>query len=188
MFKKLAQMGIQKLIQATPRSQKVGPTITSVKPNFKKTAKETKDDEYTKRIKKLDSAEGKIITGKKMIKEGQKERKNLEETGRAFQFKNLKGYHPLSPGDKAKYGKKMKVPGPQKKFLKGKELEKKAKGGRIGLKKGTDLPKKKSNVNKIKKTFGTLSVRAGIDKNPNPTYADKIAGAKMKNKNKKKVI
>ena len=66
----------------------------------------------------------------------------------------------------------------------------KAKGGRIGLKKGTDLPKKKSNVDKIKKTFGTLSVRAGIDNNPNPTYADKIAGAKMKNKkkNKKKVI
>ena len=48
--------------------------------------------------------------------------------------------------------------------------------------------KKKSNVDKIKKTFGTLSVRAGIDKNPNATYADKIAGAKMKNKNKKKVI
>ena len=64
----------------------------------------------------------------------------------------------------------------------------KAKGGRIGLKRGTGLPKKKSNVDKIKKTFGTLSVRAGIDKNPNPTYADKIAGAKMKNKNKKKVI
>jgi hypothetical protein len=58
-----------------------------------------------------------------------------------------------------------------------------AKGGRVGLKLGT---KKKSNVDKIKKTFGTLSVRAGIDNNPNPTYADKIAGAKMKNKNKKK--
>ena len=69
--------------------------------------------------------------------------------------------------------------------------EQKAKGGRIGLKRGTGLiPKKKSNVDKIKKTFGTLSVRAGIDNNPNPTYADKIAGAKMKNKkkNKKKVI
>ena len=64
----------------------------------------------------------------------------------------------------------------------------KAKGGRRGIKKGTGLPKKKSNVDKIKKTFGTLSVRAGIDKNPNATYADKIAGAKMKNKNKKKVI
>ena len=65
------------------------------------------------------------------------------------------------------------------------------KGGRVGLKRGTGLiPKKKSNVDKIKKTFGTLSVRAGIDNNPNPTYADKIAGAKMKNKkkNKKKVI
>ena len=69
--------------------------------------------------------------------------------------------------------------------------EQKAKGGRVGLKRGTGLiPKKKSNVDKIKKTFGTLSVRAGIDNNPNPTYADKIAGAKMKNKkkNKKKVI
>ena len=63
--------------------------------------------------------------------------------------------------------------------------EKKAKGGRVGLKRGTGL-KRKSNIDKIKKTFGTLSVRAGIDKNPNPTYADKIAGAKMKNK--KKVI
>ena len=63
--------------------------------------------------------------------------------------------------------------------------EQKAKGGRVGLKLGT---KKKSNVEKIKKTFGTLSVRAGIDNNPNPTYADKIAGAKMKNKKKKKII
>ena len=67
--------------------------------------------------------------------------------------------------------------------------EQKAKGGRVGLKRGTGLiPKKKSNVDKIKKTFGTLSVRAGIDNNPNPTYADKIAGAKMKNKNKKKKV
>jgi hypothetical protein len=65
--------------------------------------------------------------------------------------------------------------------------EKKAKGGRVGLKRGTGL-RTKSNVDKIKKTFGTLSVRAGIDNNPNPTYADKIAGAKMKNKNKKKII
>ena len=68
-------------------------------------------------------------------------------------------------------------------------------GGRMGLKKGTGLMKKKSNVQKIKETFGPknkstkfgmLSVKAGIDKNPNPTQADRIAGAKMKNK--KKVI
>ena len=69
------------------------------------------------------------------------------------------------------------------------KTENKAKGGRVGLKRGTGLiPKKKSNVDKIKKTFGTLSVRAGIDNNPNPTYADKIAGAKMKNKKKKKFV
>ena len=34
-------------------------------------------------------------------------------------------------------------------------------------------PKKKSN-------FGMLSVKAGIDNNPAPTKADRIAGAKMK--------
>jgi hypothetical protein len=69
-------------------------------------------------------------------------------------------------------------------------------GGRAGFKRGTGLiPKKKSNVQKIKETFapkvsknkkaskfGMLSVKAGIDKNPNPTQADRIAGAKMKNK------
>ena len=70
------------------------------------------------------------------------------------------------------------------------------KGGRVGLKRGTGLmSKKKSNIQKIKEAFapkvsknkkatkfGMLSVKAGIDKDPNPTYADKIAGAKMKNK------
>jgi hypothetical protein len=29
------------------------------------------------------------------------------------------------------------------------------------------------------KSFGMLSVKAGIDKNPKPTAADRIAGAKM---------
>lgn len=33
---------------------------------------------------------------------------------------------------------------------------------------------------KSSKSFGMLSVKAGIDKNPKPTAADKIAGAKMK--------
>ena len=74
-----------------------------------------------------------------------------------------------------------------------KNVENKAKGGRVGLKRGTGLMKKKSNVEKIKETFspknkstkfGMLSVKAGIDKNPNPTQADRIAGAKMKNRMK----
>jgi len=76
---------------------------------------------------------------------------------------------------------------------KGRKLNK---GGRVGLKRGTGLTPKKSNIQKIKETFGPrgmaknkkaskfgmLSVKAGIDKNPNPTQADRIAGAKMKNK------
>lgn len=39
------------------------------------------------------------------------------------------------------------------------------------------MPKKKM---KNGGSFGMLSVKAGIDKNPKPTQADRIAGAKMK--------
>ena len=72
---------------------------------------------------------------------------------------------------------------------------KKAKGGRVGLKLGT---KKKSNVEKIKKTFSTKkglgmqSVIYGLDKNPKITAADPkakfIAAANKKKKTKKKII
>ena len=68
------------------------------------------------------------------------------------------------------------------------------KGGRVGLKRGTGLTRK-SNVEKIKKTFGPKkglgmqSVIYGLDKNKNITAADPkakfIAAAKKK---KKKVI
>jgi hypothetical protein len=76
---------------------------------------------------------------------------------------------------------------------KGKDLVKKAKGGRVGLKLGT---KKKSNIQKIQKTFGTnnklgmQSVIYGLDKNPNITKADPKAKfiAAANKKKKKKVI
>ena len=62
-------------------------------------------------------------------------------------------------------------------------------GGRV-KKMGGGMAKRKmlkagSNGNGKKKAFGMLSVKAGIDKNPMPTQADRIAGAKMKNKGKK---
>ena len=50
---------------------------------------------------------------------------------------------------------------------------------RMSYKKGKDVEKKKK-----KSSFGMLSVKAGIDKNPNPTEADRIAGAKMSNRKK----
>ena len=74
------------------------------------------------------------------------------------------------------------------------KYEKKAKGGRVGLKLGT---KKKSNVDKIKKAFnakdlGMQSVIYGLDKNPDITKADPkakfIAAANKKKKTKKKII
>jgi hypothetical protein len=75
------------------------------------------------------------------------------------------------------------------------KYEKKAKGGRIGYKRGTGLmPKKKSNVDKIKKTFGPKnlgmqSVIYGLDKNPKITKADpKAKFIAAANKKKKKVI
>ena len=115
-----------KIVQSIPKSEKVSPTIKSVKPNLKKTVKESKSDEFSKRINLLKKAESKLKTGKEMMKEAQKARKNLVDTGRAFQFKHSKSYHAMNPGDKEKYAANMKVEGPQKKFKKGKEL---AKGG-----------------------------------------------------------
>ena len=43
---------------------------------------------------------------------------------------------------------------------------------------------KKGKSAKKKSAFGMLSVKAGIDKNPKPTQADRIAGAKMGNRQK----
>jgi hypothetical protein len=83
----------------------------------------------------------------------------------------------------------------EQKKLEKMKTEKKAKGGRIGYRKGT--PKPKTDVEKIKKTFGTKkdlgmqSIIYGLDKNPDVTKADpkaKFIAAAMKKKKKKKVI
>ena len=134
MFKKLVQMGIQKVTG----KGKVSPTIKSVKPNLTKSVKQTKIDEYRKRYTALDKAEGKLKTGKQMMKEGQKERKKLVGTKRAFQFKGG-SYHAVKPGEK-----------PEIKY-KGLLKEQKATGGRVGRKFGS--PKPKTNIEKIKETF-----------------------------------
>jgi len=163
MFKKLVEMGIQKIIQSTPRSQKVGPTIKSVKPNLKKTVSQTKSDEYVKRIRELEGAEKKIKSGKEMIKEGQKARKNMIDTKKAFQFKHGKSTHAIKPGDK-----------PEVKY-KGNVREQKMGGGmmgrRFGLKSGSNL--------------GMQSVKYGLDNNPKITAADPKAKFIAANKKKK---
>ena len=77
--------------------------------------------------------------------------------------------------------------------------ENKAKGGRVGLKRGTGLMKKKSNIQKIKETFGPKqkpqSRMTGKKKFPDltgdgkVTFADILKGRGVINgKKKKKVI
>ena len=69
------------------------------------------------------------------------------------------------------------------------------KGGRVGLKRGTGLMKKKSDIKKIKETFGPKkgrlgmqSVIYGLDKNKNITAADPKAKFIAAAKNKKKKV
>ena len=53
---------------------------------------------------------------------------------------------------------------------------------RMSYKQGKDVKKKKAKGGGS--DFGMLSVKAGIDKNPNPTQADRIAGATMGDRKK----
>ena len=178
---------------------KVSPTITSVKPSTTVTKKgvkasldKTKSDEYRKRYTALDKAEDKVKTGKKMMKEGQKERKKMVDTGRAFQFKHSKSYHAVKPGDKDQYRPQMKVAGPQKKFKTGKELEREKKmgggmmGRRFGMKSGTPF-KKETNVDKIKKTFAPKKKKfPDLTGDGKVTFADFLKGRGVINGKKKK--
>ena len=152
---------VDKAIKSLPRKKKVSPTIKSVKPtkDIAGSVKRTYSEGYTKNIRDLDKAEGKIKTGKEMMKEGQKARKKMIDTGRAFQFRGRKSTHPIEPGEnpKVKYKSTIAKDRPEKKFKKGKELREKKMGGgmmgrRFGMKSGTPF-KKKTNIEKIKETF-----------------------------------
>ena len=159
-------------------------TISSVKPNVPKT--------------KLDKAKSKLAiatqkTKASTAKLGQTlfESKNKAFKKDDFTFATKKG---KSESNKEAY---KRIQGENTKVLKSmidKVTENKAKGGRVGLKFGT---KKKSNTDKIKKTFGvnknTLGMQSviyGLDKNKNVTAADPKAKfiAAAKKKTKKKVI
>ena len=148
--------------------KKVSPTIKSVKPrkDIKGSVKRVYRDETSKRIDATTKVKEKMATGKKMMREAQKERKKLVDTGRAFQFKGSKDTFAVRPGEnpKKQYKGLIKEDKPTKKFKTGKQLEaeKKARenrmgggmmGRRFGMKSGTNPFKKETDVDKIKKTF-----------------------------------
>ena len=113
-------------------------------------------------------------------------KKNIKDDLIKSRDKHLAGVR-----DEAKV--EIKSKNPLSKFTKKIEkiVDKKAKGGRVGLKFGT---KKKSNVQKIKETFGNKkslgmqSVIYGLDKNPKITAADPKAKFIAANKKKKKKV
>ena len=131
---------LDKAIKSLPRKKKVSPDIKSVKPTklpVGKSVEKAKSDEFRKRYTALDKAEGKLKTGKQMMREGQKERKKLIDTGRAVQFKYTKGVHAIKPGEKDRF-KGLTTEKKSKKFKKGKELvrEKRMGGGMMGRRMG----------------------------------------------------
>ena len=149
---------IDKGVKSLPRSKKVSPDIKSVKPtkDIKGSVDRVKTGEFRKRYKAVDKAEDKMKTGKKMMREGQKERKKLIDTGRAVQFKHTKTVTAINPGTKDRF-KGLTIEEKPKKFKKGKELRENKMGGgmmgrRFGMRSGTPF-KKETNVDKIKKTF-----------------------------------
>ena len=154
-----------KIVQSTPRSKKVGPTIKSVKPNLKKTVQQTKSDEYVKRIRELEGAEKKIKSGKEMIKEGQKTRRKMIDTKRAFQFKHGKSTHAIKPGDK-----------PEVKY-KGNVREQKMGGGMMGRRMGY-------SQGKLAVTPREKQLAAQYGDKKRITRGDVITAAKKKSGNK----
>ena len=119
-----------KIVKSLPRSKKVSPDIKSVKPtkDIAGSVQRVKDAEYRKRYTALDKAEDKVKTGKKMMREGQKERKRMVDTGKAFQFR-LGSRHAVKPGEnpKVKY----------KGLLREKKMGGGMMGRRFGYKKGS---------------------------------------------------
>ena len=177
MFKKLVQMGIQKAIG----KGKVSPTIKSVKPtkDIAGSVKRVYRDEYSKRIDATNKSKKKIDTGKKMMREGQKELRKMVDTKKAFKFKfgtTKEKTFPIEPGrnPKKQYKGLVEESKPQKKFKKGKELDKKATGGRVGRKFGSPNPRK-TNVQKIKETFAPKKKLS-----PKQMKIAKLAGNKNK--------
>ena len=128
----------QKIISTIKGKGKVSPTIKSVKPNLKKTGKQTREDEYDKRVSRVVKSKEKMAAGKKMMREAQKELKKEVDTKKAFKFKKGNVF-PIRPGEDMKsYKGLIEEDKPTKKFKTGKELEREKKmgGGMMGRRMG----------------------------------------------------
>jgi len=188
------------LIKKAMKKGKVAPTIKSVKPtkDIKGSVKRVYRQEESKRIDAVAKTKAKMESGRKMMREAQKEQKKLVDTGRAFQFKGSRSIHSIRPGEnpKKQYKGLIKEDKPTKKFKTGKELarEKRMGGGMMGRRMGYSQGDKLSK----KSSLGMQSIKYGLDNNPNITAADpkakfiakakKVGNGKPKKKIKKQAI
>ena len=123
------------IVGVKPGSGNVPKHIGAAGKDLAKRAEIVKINQKVKNIEARDAALGKIKEGKDTIKKMRQTNrlgKPIGSSGRA-----INKYYPLKP--EGKLGHKIK--------------EKKATGGRVGLKRGTGLMQKKSNIQKIKETF-----------------------------------
>ena len=171
------------LLKKASGKGKVSPTIKSVKPttDVKGSVKRVYRDEGSKRMDATIASKKKMETGKKMMREGQKELRRQIDTGRAFKFKNQKigeSTFAIKPGDRPRKDFKglteERNKASKKVFKTGKQLEaeKKARekkmgggmmGRRFGMKLGTNPFKKETDIDKIKKTFAPKKGLKKID-------------------------
>ena len=150
----------------------VSPDIKSVKPttNIAGSVDKTKKAAAFKNFKTVQNLKDKKEKGKKMMQEAQKELRRAVETKRATKIgKSI--YHRNVPADPTDLRNEASVKA--FKMAKGKDLEKKAKGGRVGLKFGS----RKSNVQKIKETFNPKKSAAKKKKFPDLTGDGKVTFA-----------
>ena len=164
-MKKFVGYIADKIVKSIPSKKKVSPTIKSVKPtkDIAGSEKRVKGAEYSKRIDATNKSKSKIDTGKKMMREGQKELRKMIDTKKAFKFKHgttRQKTFPIQPG---------KDPKKEYKGL----IEEKATGGRVGRKFGSPKPKRK-------KKFPDLTGDGKV------TFADILKGRGVINGKKKK--
>ena len=190
------EVGKQFLKKVFGKKSKVSPTIKSVKPNLKKTVKETKKELDLKNFLKLEKFRKQKSEGIKSARIAQRELQRSAETKRATKIG--KQYFGRSVPPRASDLDNPTVV-KTKKFKTGKQIEaekrQKQMGGgmagrRMGYSQGSNGSKKSS--------LGMQSVIHGLDKNPDVTKADpkakfiarakKVGNGKPKKKIKKQVI
>jgi len=161
-----------KIVKSIPRKKKVSPDIKSVSPtkDIAGSEKRVKGAEYSKRIDATNKSKSKIDTGKKMMREGQKELRKMIDTKRAFKFKHgttRQKTFPIKPG---------KDPKKEHKGL----VEEKATGGRVGKMGGGMMGRRFGMKKGSGKKFPDLTGDGKV------TFADILKGRGVINGKKKK--